>query len=151
MFERRRPHTESLSTTLLRTAAIALVVGTLLSSAGLEAGDRQLPFWKLWLSWVSGVFWFSFGGHWVELFYLNVIRMKLPPDYGIELSARVGIWFAGGCVLFGGMRMTTLQFGNQVLEWFVWWHGGLLFIVVELIVHAISVAVGRVSIYNGQG
>lgn len=147
----REKYSEPIRTTLIRTFAIALGVGTpIFLFAELQpafAGSRL----GHWISWVTAVLWFSFGGHWVEIVYLNYIRMSLPMIRWLETVVRLLVWFLGGGLLFIGMKTTTSLFGNPALESFNWWHGGLLFIIVELVVHTILSALKRNSFWNGRG
>ncbi|HWR82571.1 MAG TPA: hypothetical protein VN285_04655 [Candidatus Deferrimicrobium sp.] len=64
---------------------------------------------------------------------------------------RLLVWFAGGCVLFGGMKLTSSWLGNNTLENVPWYVGGLLFIIVELCVHAIMAGLKRDNFWNGRG
>jgi hypothetical protein len=77
-------------TTLTRTVTIALVAGTIVS--------RWLG-WSRWPLAVLLMLWPSFGGHWVELWFLNWLRPRIPAARGAQVAARVATWFAGGRAL----------------------------------------------------
>lgn len=138
------PHREPLRITLLRTITIALVVGVVVSY---WTGGR-IP-WPLGLLFML---WFSFGGHWVELWFLNWLRPRLSSARPLQIVARVATWFAGGSVLALGMVLTARMLtGILPDQWPTWWLGGAAFIGLELLVHLALQLRGRPSFYNGQG
>ena len=129
--------------TLRRNIAIALTVGAAL--AILRHNLRLLlPFSVLAL-------WFSLGGHYVEVAFLNQIRPRVGADRMIQIGTRIIVWFIGGGALWVLMVATAraLALRGPRLEW--WWFGGLMFIGIELLAHA-ALAVRRLpNFYNGQG
>ncbi len=142
-----QPYREPLRATLSRTVLIAGVAGTVL--AALSARSAQPVGWPVA---VVLVLWFSFGGHWLELWYLNWLRPRLPATRTVQCVARLCIWFLGGCCPGVGMLFTARALGGIWLtRWPAWWLGGVLFIGVELIAHASLQARGRPSFYNGRG
>jgi len=140
-----QPYREPFRTTVLRTITIALVVGALLARS-LGGG---LALWPLS---VLLVLWPSFGGHWVELWFLNWLRPRLPVARVVQVAARLGVWFAGGLGLALGMELTAMALaGFQPSRWPPWWFGGLAFIGVELVAQFFLQIRGRPSFYNGRG
>jgi hypothetical protein len=138
-----QPHREPLRTTLLRTAIIALVAGGVFA---LRSGGRiRWPLATLLFLWLS------FGGHWVELWYLNWLRPRISVARYVQIMARVGTWFVGGTVLALGMALTARALGFRPARWPAWWLGGIAFIVLELVVHLALQLRGRPSFYNGRG
>jgi hypothetical protein len=130
---------------LTRTVVIAVVVGALLARVW-AGGLARWPIATLL------VFWFSFGGHWVELWFLNWLRPRLPLARGPQIAARVAVWFVGGCVLAPGMDLTAMVLtGFPPARWPAWWLGGLAFIGLELVVHLTLQLRGQPSFYNGRG
>jgi hypothetical protein len=128
---------------LLRTTIIALVAGGVVA---LRSGGR-IP-WPL----AALLFlWLSFGGHWVELWYLNWLRHRISSARLVQIVARVGTWFVGGTVLALGMALTARALGFRPTRWPAWWLGGSAFIVLELVVHLGLQLRGRPSFYNGRG
>lgn len=93
--------------------------------------------------------WFSLGGHWVELWFLNWLRPRIPDEWGWRAAVRLAVWFAGGTILTIGMRATALALTGTAF-WPLWWSGGILFIGVELVVHLVLQLRGRPSFYNGR-
>lgn len=97
-------------------------------------------------------FWVSFGGHWVELAYLNWLRPQLRRDRAVQIPARLAVWYAGGTLLFFGMALTAEALGGfEAIRRPAWWLGGLAFIGIELTVHFVMTILGRPSSYDGRG
>jgi hypothetical protein len=98
------------------------------------------------------VLWPSFGGHWVEIFFLNWLRPRVSAARGVQVAARIGAWFVGGVVLAMGMWLTARVLGGfHPALWRLWWIGGVGFIGVELVAHLGLHLRGRPSFYNGRG
>ncbi|MDB5289408.1 MAG: hypothetical protein JWL69_649, partial [Phycisphaerales bacterium] len=96
---------------------IALVGGAVL--AGWRGGLARWPMASLLLLWPA------FGGHWVELWFLNWLRPRLAVARAVQIAARVGVWFAGGVALAIGMRLTAMALaGFRPRHWPAWWVGG---------------------------
>src|SRR5262249_46943504 len=125
-----QPFEEPLRTTLARTGRIALVVGAIFA-------------WQFgnlihWPKAALLVLWLSFGGHWLEVWFLNFLRPKLPAARAVQVTARVAVWFAGGCMLLLGLRLTAIALpGFQPPRWPGWWFGGAAFIAIELATHLV--------------
>ena len=129
---------------MLRTGMIAIVVGAVL--ARLWGGLARWPMATLL------VLWPSFGGHWVEIWFLNWLRPRLSIARGLQVAARVGVWFVGGTGLVIGMGLTAMALaGFRPAHWPAWWLGGLAFIGIELVTHLVLQLRGRPSFYNGRG
>lgn len=139
-----QPHREPLRTTLLRTTIIALVVGAVVAHCSRGR-----------IGWLPGsllMLWFSFGGHWVELWYLNWLRPRLSGARPIQIVARVGTWFVGGCGLAFAMALSARALaGFSPAQWPAWWLGGVAFIGLELLAHIALQLRSRPSFYNGLG
>jgi len=58
-----QPFHEPLPVTLARTGLLGLVVGVAVARVQGRLGS--------WPQWTAFVLWFSFGGHWLELSFLN--------------------------------------------------------------------------------
>jgi len=96
--------------------------------------------------------WPSFRGHWVEIWFLNWLRPRLPIARAVQTAARVVVWFVGGSGLALGMGVTAMALtGRPPERWPAWWLGGLAFIGVELVAHVFLQLRGRPSFYNGRG
>jgi hypothetical protein len=139
-----QPFQEPLRNTLVRTGTIALVAGGVL--ARFWGGLGRLPLAILL------VLWFSLGGHWVELWFLNWLRPRLSAARAVQIGARLGVWFVGGTGLGVGMALTAMALaGFQPSQWPAWWIGGIAFVGLELVVHLLLQLSGSPSFYNGRG
>jgi hypothetical protein len=128
----------------VRTGAIALVLGGAL--AGWRGGLARWPTNTLLALWPS------FGGHWVELWFVNWLRPRLSDARAVQVGARAGVWFIGGAGLFLGMGLTAMAMaGFRSMHWPAWWLGGIGFIGIELVAHLVLQLRGRPSFYNGRG
>jgi fatty acid desaturase len=96
--------------------------------------------------------WPAFGGHWIDLAFLNWLRPRLPKSRPIQVVARITIWFVGGMVLALGVRLTAMLLSeDQPLAWLTWATAGTAFVAIELVAHAGLHLRGRPSFYNGLG
>ncbi|MEP6620913.1 MAG: hypothetical protein ABJE47_16430 [bacterium] len=141
------PYREPLPTTLVRNVLIALVAGVVVGRfSGRTAWPMRWPVATLVMLWPS------FGGHWVELWYLNWLRPRTSPARLVQVIARLSVWFVGGCVLGLGMALTmqTLSAVRPV-HWPPLWIAGMAFIGVELVAQLALEMRGRPSFYNGRG
>jgi hypothetical protein len=140
-----QPYHEPLRTTLARTVTIALAVGAVLALSW-GGGIARWPLTTLL------VLWPSFGGHWLELWYLNWLRPRLSDARAVQIGARVGVWFIGGIGLALGMALTAMVLaGFRPARWPAWWLGGFAFVGVELVAQLALQLRGRPSFYNGRG
>lgn len=152
--------TEPLLATLLRTVPIALLVGTIvtLRVKGMPHGADG---WWEWLARVGAVMWISFGGHYVELFYLHRVLPRLIARRGsdglsgwlVRLVARCVVWAIGGAVLWtGGVSTYRLMVGAGLPSAgnlpAIALQGAAGLIVVELLgVHVILTIIGYPSLW----
>jgi hypothetical protein len=139
-----QPYRESFRRTATRTLAIAMVVAALVApSAG---GFSRWPVLTLLFLWPS------FGGHWVDLFFLNWLRPRLSHQPAVQRIARIGVWFAGGALIALGMKLTVQAlFARPQIVWLTWIRGGAIFIAIELVAHGALTFRRRASFFNGLG
>jgi hypothetical protein len=140
-----QPYREALRTTLVRTGTIAIALGAAL--AQWRGGGL--------VGWAVGTLlalWPTFGGHWVEMWFLNWLRPRLPVARSAHVAARIATWFIGGTILAMGIYLTASALaGSRPVHWPAWWLGGVAFIGIELVVHLPLQISGRPSFYNGRG
>ena len=95
--------------------------------------------------------WPSFGGHFVEEWYLQWLAPRLPPTASVRRLARIGTWFVGGCGLGLGVVLTARAFGGApAVRWPAWWIPGVLFVGLELVVHLALTVRGQPSVFNDR-
>jgi hypothetical protein len=95
--------------------------------------------------------WPAFGGHWVEILFLNYLRPKLAGSRSVQTVMRFGVWFICGTILALCMGATAVAFGRHPPFSRLVAFGGLAFIFVELIAHLFLQLRCRPSFYNGRG
>jgi hypothetical protein len=134
---------ESLRTTLTRTLTIALVAGTALSLA-----TRGRVSWPIA---VIVMLWPTLGGHFVEIWFLEWLRPRLPVERAVQLMARLGTWFIAGVLFAWCMAITARTLTGLGVRALPWWVGGIGFIGVELVAHLGLRSLRRPSVYDGQG
>lgn len=146
MTTRIRSRHEPLRATVTRNLSIAIVASTVVAvSSSHSSHPIRWPIAFVLMLWPT------FGGHWLELWYLDWLRPRLPSTLGILYLARLAAWFVGGCLLGLGMSGTTRVLGVPSTRLPAWWLAGLAFIGIELIVHAGLQVRGKASFYNGRG
>ncbi len=118
---------EPLRVTFLRTGLIAIAAGGV---ASIWAGVSRWPAITLLALWPS------FGGHWVEVFFLACVRPRIPNSTLGQGAARLAVWFAGGSALVTAMGLTARILAVvRPINWPVWWIGGLAFVGLEVAIH----------------
>ena len=129
--------------TLARNVALAAGVGTVIAF--------QRHSLSLLLPVAALALWFSLGGHYVELAFLNRLRARISQRRLTQVTFRLLVWFAGGAVLYVFMAASAraLTLAGPPLR--LWWYGGLLLIGVELAVHVLLAARRMPNFYNGRG
>lgn len=147
-----QPYREPLRTTLLRTGTIALIAGAVLASVWRGPGRGGLARWPIA---TLLVLWPSFGGHWVDVCFLNWLRPRLPRARPAQIAARLAVWFLGGAALALAMALTAIALPgfrppHRPALWLAGL-GGLAFIGIELVAHLVLQLRGRSSFYNGRG
>jgi aldose 1-epimerase len=95
--------------------------------------------------------WPTYGGHRVEVGFLNFLRPSLMKLRPVQMLARLLVWFAGGLLLTVGMHLAAIAIGAPPLRGNAWWIAGPAFIVVKLIAHVPLQLLGRSSFYNDRG
>ena len=144
MTSRWEPYREPLSSTLARTVGIAIVLGVIMAS--LQGGLSRFP-----EDFVLAL-WPAFGGHWLELWFLNWLRPRLPQARLVQIVARLGMWFFGGILLWYGMKLTAAALaGAWPVRWPAWWVGPLAFPAIELVAHFFLWLRRRPNFYSGTG
>jgi hypothetical protein len=140
------PYHEPIRTTLLRTSTIAFFV----TSATVLLLPSDGGFLRLWLITFPAVLWVPLGGHYVELLYLNAIRLRYPWVRRLRRSTRVAWWFAAGLPLGLGCWWTWLALGAKPHFGLPFWWGMPFFAVVELAIHALLALFNKPSFWNGR-
>jgi hypothetical protein len=145
MTEPWQPYCEPLRATLLRTFTIAIILGAALA---IWRGSG----WAGWPIATLLALWPALGGHFVELWFLNWLRPRLPTARTVQIAARLTTWFLAGIFLALGTNLTAMALhGARPAHWPPWWIVGPAFIAIELIAHVVLQLRCRPSFYNGRG
>jgi hypothetical protein len=136
------PYREPIATTLIRTIAIAAIVAAVIA-------------WRTVIAWPIAfalVLWPSFGGHWIELGFLNGLRPRLPASRAVQVAARVIVWCLSGLAIGAGVLLTARAFpSTRALRLFAWWWPAPAFVAIELVAHVGLALRGRPNVYDGRG
>ena len=134
---------EPLRRTLARNVALAAGVGVVFA--------LQRHRLTLFLPIAALALWFSLGGHYIELAFLNSLRARISQGWLTQVGLRLVVWFAGGVVLYLLMAASARVLPLEAPPLRMWWYGGLLLIGVELAVHGLLAMRGRPNFYSGHG
>src|SRR5215470_14039013 len=109
-------------------------------TVGIAAIAAGVIAWRSPMSWAVAfllAMWPSFGGHWLEVAFLNRIRPRLPQRRAAQVTARLAVWCAGGVAMWGGMVVTARLFAaTRPPQPPPWWLAGPAFVAIELVAHA---------------
>ena len=124
--------------TLLAVPLALLIYTTVLPHHG-------TPTWDL-LDAFTLAFSFTYMGHWVEVWLLKIPDILTPTGKFIRM---VG-WFAGGLWCYEVGRWLLLLYGRNTAELPPLLWGGVFFVGLEFVVHALLQAGGKPNFYTGQ-
>src|SRR5262249_7159810 len=96
-------------------------------------------------------FWFAFGGHWIELCFLDGLRPRMPAVRAVQAAVRLVVWFVGGIVLWAGLGVTTALMAGHPMRWPGVWPAGVRVVAVERGVHLVLQSRGAPNFYDGRG
>ena len=138
---------EPLRATVVRNLLIAIVATTVVAmTSSRSAHPIRWPLAFILMLWPT------FGGHYLEVWYLDWLRPRLPRGPHVQRVARLATWFIGGWVLGVGLVLTARALdGIRLSRWPAWWIAGVAFIGIELIAHTGIQVRGKPSFYNGRG
>ena len=89
---------------------------------------------------------FTYIGHWVEVVLLKIPGIETPTGKLIRVLG----WFAGGLWCYVLARWVLVAYGRDTrqLPSLIW--GGLFFVGLQFVVHAILQARGKPNFYSGE-
>ena len=138
-------NTESLAQTVKRTIITTTIVALILTLSGIfpsHEKSKAAIFGVVWLA----AFCIVFGGHWLELLFINEIKFKLPKNMLLIYFVRLGYWFICSIPLYILANWVVSFFSNKTKPW---WTFGFVYIGIQLLIHAIMHMRLKKSFYNG--
>jgi len=141
-------NTEPFLQTIIRTIITTTIIAIILLLVHLfPAGDKSklTLFEMIW----AMVFCILFGGHWLELVFINYIKFALPKNIFLWYGTRIVYWFLCAIPLFYLMNFVANLFSYQAGHLGGWWVFGLFYIGIQLVMHAIMQIRVKKSFYNG--
>ena len=137
------PIREPLRSTALRTVSIAMAPA-LIKGVATHTGSA-------FASLLFGGLWFSFGGHWAEMVWLDGIRHRLPKSPVVQMLGRITFWSVTGMVLGVPMGF-TMRLLDPKLNPPTLVSMGVAIVLVEIVVHYLVLHLReRHSFYNSAG
>ncbi len=139
---------ESFIQTLIRTVVTTTIIAVILYCLHIfPSGDKSklTLFEMIW----SIVFCIVFGGHWLELVFINQIKFALPKNILLLYFIRTGYWFLCSIPLFLIADFVNSLFSQRTGQMGHWWAFGLVYIGIELFMHAMMQIRFKKSFYNG--
>lgn len=141
------PYREPWSATFIRTFAIAFFLATFMTLVLPRPGGYA----RFWLGTYAAVLWFPLGGHYVELIYLNRLRMRWAWIRRRRTVTRIVWWFLGGLPLGLGCSWTFAALGYEPGFELAFWWGMPFFVLAEAVVHGVLALRGAPNFWNGRG
>ena len=135
---------------LLRCIIVAILIGTLFT-INLYTSKPLHPL-TIWAANVVGLFWMTFGGHWLELVYVNFIANRFHTQF-MQRLVRITLWFTVGglIVLASSWTRTLFGFGAFAVRPLNWEIAGLFFILVQLVIHTVYYLFKQPSFWTHDG
>jgi len=140
--------TESFFQTVKRTIITTTVIAAIITLSGIfpTSGKSKLVLFAIvWLI----VFCIVFGGHWLELIFINYIKFGLPNNIALLYLVRIAYWFFSSIPLFIIANFVADLFTHGARPLGQWWAFGLIYIGIELIMYLIMYIKMKKSFYNG--
>lgn len=141
-------NTEPFVQTVIRTILTTTIITVILSWLHIfPSGDKSklTLFEMIWLI----VFSIVFGGHWLELMFINQIKFALSKNIVLLYFIRIGYWFLCSIPLFFIANLINDLFSHKTGHLGHWWTFGFFYIGIQLLMHAIMHMRFKKSFYNG--
>jgi hypothetical protein len=141
-------NTESFSQTVIRTIITTTIIAIILFLFRIfpSAGKTNLAvFGRIW----SIAFCIVFGGHWLELLFINHIKFALPKNILFLYFVRICYWFLCSIPLFVLATLVNNLLSHRTGQLGAWWAFGFLYIGIQLLMYAIMQTRLKKSFYNG--
>jgi hypothetical protein len=140
--------TESFIRTIIRTVVTTTIIAAILYGLHIFRHIEQSKLTQFEMIWLI-VFCIVFGGHWLELLFINRIKFVLPKNIPLLYFIRIAYWFLCAIPLFLIANEIVSLFTHKTHLLGHWWIFGLFYICIQLFMHAIMQIRTKKSFYNG--
>jgi len=139
---------ESFTQTIVRTIVTTTLIAVILYFLHLFPGHELSQVSKFEMIWLA-VFCIVFGGHWLELLFINYIKFKLPKNILLLYLTRIVYWYLCAIPLFFSAGIVVELFLHNSTFRAHLKPIGFFYIGIQLVMHAIMQARIKKSFYNG--
>jgi len=146
--ENPEKNTEPLIQTVIRTILTTTIIAFILYWLHIFPSGGKSKLTQFEMIW-SIVFFIVFGGHWLELVFINHIKFALPKNISLLYFVRISYWFLCSIPLFLMMSLINNLFSHKTGNLGHWWIFGFFYIGIQLLMHAIMHIRYKKSFYNG--
>lgn len=134
--------------TVKRTIITTTIIAAIITFAGVFPAGGKSKLVLFGISWAM-VFCIVFGGHWLELLFINYIKFVLPKNIIVLYLVRMAYWFLSSIPLFIVAGQVANLFSGETVHIGRWWAFGLIYIGIELFMYAMMQIKTKKSFYNG--
>lgn len=134
--------------TMMRTVITTTVITVILTLCHIFPGVVISQFSVVGTLWLM-VFCIVYGGHWLELLYINQVKFLLPLKRGVFYFTRIIFWFLSSLPLFILANWVGNSLTNYSLHLGKWWAFGIFYVGLELFMHTVMHLRWKKSFYNG--
>jgi hypothetical protein len=146
--ENPEKNTESLIQTIIRTILTTTIIAVIINWLHIFPSGEKSKLTLFEMIW-SVVFCIVFGGHWLELMFINYIKFAIPKNILLLYFIRIAYWFLCSIPLFFMANLINNLFSRKTGHLGHWWTFGFFYIGIQLLMHAIMQIRFKKSFYNG--
>ena len=148
LMEHPEKNTETFIQTSKRTIITTTIIAIILFFLRVFPSDGRSNFVLFGTIWVV-IFCIVFGGHWLELLFINHIKFALPKNIFFLYFVRICYWFLCSIPLFALAALANNLLSHRTRHLGDWWTFGFLYIGIQLVMYAIMQIRLKKSFYNG--
>jgi len=146
--ENPEKNTERFVQTVIRTIVTTTIIAVIVILLHVFPSGERSKLTIFAIIW-SAVFCIVFGGHWLELLFIDQIKFSLPKNILMLYFIRIAYWFLCSIPLFFMADLIIKLFSNNTAHLGHWWTFGFFYIGIQLLMHAIMHIRFKKSFYNG--
>ena len=139
---------EPLWRTILRTSVTATILTVIFYFGDIFQEQEANKMRVFGIGWMS-IMCLTFGGHWIELFFINYIKFLLPKKLYVMYGARIIFWYASALLLFFASQCVHNSLTGKNESAGNLWIFGFIYILIEMIMHGIIHVQIKKSFWNG--